>query len=109
MPDVFLLARRVSKLGIAVAATVATAAYPIFFVQSSLTHADLAAAAFTLWGVRLGIERRMGWSQLALTLAVLSKETAVITPAALALWEMFFAKDANDKSLTDRLRRSARK
>lgn len=106
LTNVFLLARRVSKFGVAVAATVATAAYPIFFVQSSLTHADLAAAAFTLWGVRLGIERRLWWSQLAFSLAVLSKETAIITPGALALWEMLFAKDADGNSTTDRLRRA---
>jgi len=107
LTNVFLLARRVSKLGVAVAATVATAAYPIFFVQGSLTHADLAAAAFTLWGIRLGIERRLRWSQLAFSLAVLSKETAIITPAALALWEMFFAKDADSNSSMARLRRAA--
>jgi 4-amino-4-deoxy-L-arabinose transferase-like glycosyltransferase len=107
LTNVFLLARRVSKLGVAIAATVATAVYPIFFAQSSLAHADLAAAAFTLWGVRLGIERRMGWSQFALSLAVLSKETAIITPAALAFWEMFFAKDADDNSAMGRMRRSA--
>jgi hypothetical protein len=107
LTNVFLLAGSIAKLGVAVAATVATAAFPIFFVQSSLTHADLAAAAFTLWGLRLGIERRMGWSQFALSLAVLSKETAIITPAALALWEMFFARDADNNSTTARLRRAA--
>ena len=107
LTNVFLLARRVSKLGVAVAATVATATYPIFFVQSSLTHADLAAAAFTLWGVRLGIERRLWWSQLALSLAVLSKETAIITPAALALWEIFFAKTDDGNSAAARLERAA--
>ena len=64
------------------------AVYPIVFVQSSLAHADLAAAAFTLWGIRLYIERRIWPSQLAFCLAVLSKETAIITPLALALWEL---------------------
>src|SRR5216683_7533384 len=69
LTNVFLLARRVAGTGVAVASTLATAVYPIFFVQSSLTHADLAAAAFTLWGVRLGVERRLWWSQLAFSLA----------------------------------------
>jgi hypothetical protein len=62
--------------------------YSIFFVQSSLAHADLTAAAFTLWGLRLRFEERPGFSQLAFCLAVLSKETAVITPLALAIWEI---------------------
>jgi hypothetical protein len=82
LTNVFLLARRLAGTGVAVATTVATAVYPIFFVQSSLTHADLMAAAFTLWGIRLYIERRLLPSPLAFSLAVLSKETAVITPAA---------------------------
>ncbi len=59
LTNVFLLARRLAGTGVAVATTVATAVYPIFFVQSSLTHADLTAAAFTLWGIRLYIERRV--------------------------------------------------
>src|SRR5205823_10976687 len=46
--NVFLLARRIANLPVALASTIATALYPVFFVQSSLTHADLAAAAFTL-------------------------------------------------------------
>src|SRR5215471_19711436 len=47
LTNVFLLARRVSNTGVAVASTIATALYPVFFTQSSLTHADLTAAAFT--------------------------------------------------------------
>ncbi len=86
--NVFLLARRLTRIGVAVAATVATAIYPIFFVQSSLAHADLAAAAFTLWGIRLYLERRIWPAQFAFSLAVLSKETAIITPLAVILWEL---------------------
>ena len=59
LTNVFVLARRLVGIGVAVATTVATAVYPIFFVQSSLTHADLMAAAFTLWGIRLYIENRV--------------------------------------------------
>ncbi len=88
LTNVFMLARRLVGTGVAVATTVATTVFPIFFVQSSLTHADLMAAAFTLWGIRLYIEGRIWPSQLAFCLAVLSKETAVITPLALALWEI---------------------
>src|SRR5947209_1654702 len=92
LSNVFLLARRLTRTGVAVATTIATAIYPIFFVQSSLTHADLTAAAFTLWGIRLYVERRIWPAQLVFCLAVLSKETAVITPLALALWELLQAR-----------------
>lgn len=88
LTNVFLLARRVASTGVAVASTVATAMYPVFFAQSSLTHADLTAAAFTLWGIRLVMDQRPRFSQLAFCLAVLSKETAIITPLALAMWEL---------------------
>jgi hypothetical protein len=88
LTNVFLLARRLVGTGVAVASTLATALYPIFFVQSSLAHADLAAAAFTLWGIRCSVEKRKWTGQLAFSLAVLSKETAIITPLALILWEL---------------------
>lgn len=88
LTNVFLLAKQVARTGVAVATTIATAVYPIFFVQSSLAHADMAAAAFALWGIRLFVERRIWPSQFAFCLAVLSKETAIITPMALALWEL---------------------
>jgi hypothetical protein len=106
LTNVFLLARRVvgtGGTGVAVASTIATAVYPIFFVQSSLTHADLPAAAFTLWGIRMAMERRMWSSQFAFCLAVLSKETAIITPMALALGELVFSRGEPVKA---RLRRS---
>jgi hypothetical protein len=88
LTNVFLLARRITNTGVAVASTIATSLYPIFFVQSSLVHADLTAAAFTLWGIRMAVERRLWLSQIAFSLAVLCKETAVITPLALSVWEI---------------------
>lgn len=103
LTNVFMLARRLTRTGVAVATTIATAVYPIFFVQSSLTHADLMAAAFTLWGIRLYIERRVLLSQFAFCLAVLSKETAVITPLAFAFWEILH----RDGSGRNRFQRAA--
>ncbi|MCU1333728.1 MAG: hypothetical protein JWM08_2720 [Candidatus Angelobacter sp.] len=97
LTNVFLLARRLVSSGVAVATTVATAVFPIFFVQSSLTHADLMAAAFTLWGIRLYTEGRVWPSQLAFCLAVLSKETVIITPLALALWELLFHRNGSGR------------
>jgi Dolichyl-phosphate-mannose-protein mannosyltransferase len=104
LTNVFLLARRLAGTGVAVASTIATAVYPIFFVQSSLTHADLLAAAMTLWGIRAAVEKRVWTSQLAFSLAVLSKETAIITPLALAAWELFASRS---DSLRRRVLRAA--
>lgn len=98
LTNVFVLARRLTSIQVAIAATIATAVYPIFFVQSSLAHADLPAAAFTLWGLRLRFEKRIWPAQFAFCLAVLSKETAVITPLALAAWELWHAQDESGRS-----------
>lgn len=106
LTNVFLLARRIAGHGVAVATTIATALYPVFFAQSSLAHADLAAAAFGLWGIRLGIERRLWMSQLAFALAVLSKETAIIIPAALAFWELLPGADTDGSPKQHRLRQA---
>src|SRR5262249_2766580 len=98
LANVFLPARRLAGLGVAVASTVATAACYIWFVQSSLTHADLPAAAFTLWGIRMAVERRVWTSQIAFSLAVLCKETAAITPLAFALWEIYASRKEDFKT-----------
>jgi hypothetical protein len=102
LTNVFLLAQRIASRGVAVASTIATAMYPVFFAQSSLTHADLTMAAFSLWGIRLGIERKLWASQGAFVLAVLAKEIAAVTPLALAVWELFFSPGT--KSWTERFR-----
>jgi hypothetical protein len=81
---------------LALITTSLTAIYPVFFAQSSLAHADLFAAAATLWGLAfflasLGNGRRMWPSVLCFSLAALSKETAIVTPLALAAWEAWLA------------------
>ena len=75
------------KTSVAAATVLLTALYPIFFAQSSLAHADLFAAAGTLWGLALLLEERVWAAALCFILAALSKETAIVTPLALAAWE----------------------
>ena len=97
---VYRIARPVcGQLGAAVVMLL-TALYPIWFAQSTLAHADIFAAAFTLWGISLymdGIDAaRVPAPKLAAMagcfwLAVLSKETALITPLLLLLVELVLA------------------
>ena len=87
---VFRLARNISNLPVAVAATACTALYPVYFAQSSMAHVDMAAAAFSLWAITFLLERRVGWSIAAFCLAVLAKETALVVPIALAIWHLFW-------------------
>jgi 4-amino-4-deoxy-L-arabinose transferase-like glycosyltransferase len=86
----FRLARQLAGQPVAIAATLLTALYPIWFSQSSLAHADLFAAVFTLWALAFYFERREPLAVAILfSLAALSKETAIVTPVALAAWEIF--------------------
>ncbi len=80
---VFRLAERVADIQVALASTLCTALYPVFFVQSSLAQVDLAAAGLTFWGLLAYIEDRRWLAALWFSLAALAKETAVLTPLAL--------------------------
>jgi 4-amino-4-deoxy-L-arabinose transferase-like glycosyltransferase len=108
---VFRLVRNATgRDSLAVATVLLTALYPIWFVQSTLAHADLPAAAATLWGLALYLGRTtqsasdhvsgsmrqkaidpatssLAGAALCFSLAVLSKETAIVTPLALSGYE----------------------
>jgi 4-amino-4-deoxy-L-arabinose transferase-like glycosyltransferase len=109
---VYRLARFLTNLPVALATLVCTAIFPVWFAQSSLAHADLAAAALMLWGLVLYFEAqdsnaRKHWlAVLLFALAGLAKETAVITPVALACWDAGVAlRKRGDRSLAE-LRRA---
>jgi hypothetical protein len=66
---------------------VLTGTYPVWFAQSTLAHADIFAAAFTLWGLVYALpdrNRKPLVAALWFTAAVLSKETAIAIPLTLA-------------------------
>lgn len=98
---VFRLARSLLKTPAAVAIVILTAVYPIWFAQSTLAHADIFAAAFTLWGLALYFEpdkeNQIVTSGL-FSFAALSKETAIVTPLALACFEAYLLFRARDRS-----------
>ena len=69
-----------------------TALYPIWFAQSTLAHADIFAAACTLWGLvyalpahSLEMPRKPWAAALWFSLAALCKETAIAIPLTLAV------------------------
>jgi 4-amino-4-deoxy-L-arabinose transferase-like glycosyltransferase len=93
---VFKLAKTLATTAVAAVTVLLTAIYPIWYTQSTLAHADIFAAAFTLWGLAFYLDRtepthnrNAFLAALMFSLAALSKETAIVTPAALALWEAF--------------------
>jgi dolichyl-phosphate-mannose-protein mannosyltransferase len=84
---VFRLARAVANAEVAIAATLGTALYPVFFAQSSMALIDVGAAGFAFWGLNSYLSARLHSAAIWFTLAVLTKETAVLVPAALLAWE----------------------
>jgi hypothetical protein len=85
---VYRLAIITTRKPIVALATVAlTALYPVWFAQSSLAHADMFAAAATLWALFFFFEEGLWAAVVCFSLAALSKETAIVTPLALATWQ----------------------
>jgi 4-amino-4-deoxy-L-arabinose transferase-like glycosyltransferase len=93
MTAVWRLALRLTGVPAIALWTVALSAlYPIWFAQSTLAHADIFAAACTLWGLVYILPDRTSespakpWTAaLFFTLAALSKETAIAIPLTLAV------------------------
>ncbi len=87
---VFRLTRSLRDTPAAVATVALTAVYPIWFAQSTLAHADIFAAAFTLWALALYFDPTAEDQILVsglFSFATLSKETAIVTPLALACYQ----------------------
>jgi 4-amino-4-deoxy-L-arabinose transferase-like glycosyltransferase len=103
---VFRLARSLLNTPAAIATVVLTAIYPIWFAQSTLAHADIFAAAFTLWGLALYFDPH-GENQILasglFSFAALSKETAIVTPLALACYEAVLLLRTRTKSTQRRV------
>jgi 4-amino-4-deoxy-L-arabinose transferase-like glycosyltransferase len=103
---IFRLTQRLLDPTAAFCVTLLTAVYPIWFAQSSLAHADIFAAAFTLWAFALYLplsasstERnvpdhatttRLFCIAALFTLSVLSKETSIVQPATFSALEIFY-------------------
>ncbi|HEU5234421.1 MAG TPA: glycosyltransferase [Terriglobales bacterium] len=108
---VYSLARLLSSNAVAFAVLLCTSIYPVWFAQSSLAHSDLPAAALVLWGFLFyfrslpreasvsaganatasGVSKPLLGSLVAasvfFTLGALCKETAIVSPLALAAYD----------------------
>ena len=87
----FRLARSVANTKVAAPSTFLVAVYPVFFSQSSLAQVDLPAAGLTFWGLEAYVRRRPGAMIAWFSLAALAKETAILIPIALFVWEVIVA------------------
>jgi len=86
-----LAMRLVGVLSVAFWTVALTAIYPIWFAQSTLAHADIFAAACSLWGLVYALPSRhrewfhKSWAAAAwFAAAALCKETAIVIPLTLA-------------------------
>lgn len=98
---VFRLAERVANTQVAIASTLCTALYPVFFAQSSLAQVDLAAAGLIFWALSAYVEGETVATVFWFSLAALAKETAILAPLALAGWEIvgWFARHSRLRKL----------
>ena len=82
-----LAMRLVGVAGVAFWTVVLTGIYPIWFAQSTLAHADIFAAACTLWGLVFALpdrDRKPWAATLWFAAAALCKETSIAVPLMLA-------------------------
>jgi 4-amino-4-deoxy-L-arabinose transferase-like glycosyltransferase len=90
----FRLARRVANSTVAAYSTLLVAIYPVFFAQSSLAQVDLPAAGFIFWGLESYLRNKFMGARASspvliwFSLAALAKETAILIPVALIIWEL---------------------
>jgi 4-amino-4-deoxy-L-arabinose transferase-like glycosyltransferase len=108
----YRLCRELAGETAAILTTTLTAIYPVWFAQSSLAHADIFAAAFTLWALSFYLPGLISAENtttrtppnliliaILFSLAALSKETAILTPLALAAWEaMRFLRNRTNRT-----------
>jgi len=76
--SLYVLGRRLASREIAAWSALLLALSPLFFAQSTLAHLDLSAALFTTLAVLFLLADQFWLFALAASLAVLSKETAVV-------------------------------
>lgn len=92
---VYRIGRSLAGDTVAAITMVLTAIYPVWFAQSTLAHADMFAAAATLWALAMYFDgtvqpqRKRVFCFLFFALSVMAKETAIVTPAALAAYELW--------------------
>ena len=82
-----LAMRLVGVVSVAFWTVLLTGLYPIWFAQSSLAHADIFAAACSLWGLVYSLPsrgRKLWAAALWFSAAALCKETAIAIPLTLA-------------------------
>ena len=83
-----LAMRLVGVVSVAFWTVLLTGVYPIWFAQSTLAHADIFAAACTLWGLAFALpdrDRNPRAAALWFWAAALSKETSIAIPLTLAV------------------------
>ena len=83
----FRLAKGVSNATVAGASAFLVAIFPVFFSQSSLAQVDMAAAGLTFWGLESHFRERRASMVIWFSLAALAKETAILVPVGLLVWE----------------------
>jgi 4-amino-4-deoxy-L-arabinose transferase-like glycosyltransferase len=94
----YVLGRSVTCRETAAWACALLAISPLFFAQSSLAHLDLPVAFATTAAVLALLRRRLSWFALWMSLAVLTKETAVVFLPVAWLYAWRIRKELNARA-----------
>jgi hypothetical protein len=99
----FRFASAATNYTVATCTAALTAIYPVFFAQSSLALVDLPAAGLIFWGLEAYVRRRPVAMAVWFSLAALAKETAILAPIGVFLWQLVAGKLSKGKALERRL------
>jgi 4-amino-4-deoxy-L-arabinose transferase-like glycosyltransferase len=91
LAGVYKLAQLVTTGAVPIVVTALTAVYPVFFTESSLLQLDMAAAGLTIWGLVVHFRGHRWGTAVLFSLAVLAKETAIVTPLIILGLEILLA------------------
>jgi len=110
----FRLARTVANSVVATCSTLLVAIYPVFFAQSSLAQVDLPAAGLIFWGLQAYFRddrmeaRLLSPALIWFALAALAKETAILIPVALIIWDFVrWSRSRSSSSVSKSMKRES--
>ena len=95
------------RYDVAIVTTILTATYPVWFAQSTLAHADIFAAAATLWALSYvfeGAVRDYAIAAFLFSIAALCKETAIAVPSRWPLMSLGRCSSAPENKRLRRIR-----
>jgi hypothetical protein len=85
---VWKVSERVANPRVATAVAILSGLYSVIFAQSSLAHLDVPVMTASIWALYFHLQNRRVATVVTLGIALLIKETALIIPVTIFVWEL---------------------